>query len=63
SIASKSMSTLKVAKKTIRSALENGIADGVALEAEAFASLFDTEDKEIGVQAFLARENPEWKHR
>jgi enoyl-CoA hydratase len=63
SIASKSMSTLKVAKKTIRSALENGIADGVAIEAEAFASLFDTEDKEIGVQAFLARENPEWKHR
>jgi len=63
SIASKSMSTLKVAKKTIRSALENGISEGVAIEAEAFANLFDTEDKEIGVQAFLSRENPEWKHR
>ena len=62
-IASKSMHTLRVAKKTIRAALDNGITEGVAIETEAFANLFDTEDKEIGVQAFLNRETPEWKHR
>jgi enoyl-CoA hydratase len=62
-IASKSMHTLRVAKKTIRAALDNSITEGVAIEAEAFANLFDTEDKEIGVQAFLNRETPEWKHR
>ena len=62
-IASKSMHTLRVAKKTIRAALDNSLAEGVAIEAEAFANLFDTEDKEIGVQAFLNRETPEWKHR
>jgi len=62
-IASKSMHTLRVAKTTIRAALDHGITEGVAIEAEAFANLFDTEDKEIGVQAFLNRTNPEWKHR
>jgi enoyl-CoA hydratase len=63
SIAAKSSHTLKVAKQVIRAALENGISDGIAIEAEAFANLFDSEDKEIGVKAFLAREKPEWKHR
>ena len=62
-IASKSMHTLRVAKQTIRASLDNGINDGVEIEAIAFANLFDTEDKEIGVQAFLNRSEPEWKHR
>jgi hypothetical protein len=26
-----------------------------------FCALFDTEDKEIGVKAFLAREKAEWR--
>ena len=51
-IASKSSHTLGVAKKTIRSALDMGITAGIAIEADAFANLFDTEDKEIGVNAF-----------
>ena len=62
-IASKSSHTLGVAKKTIRSALDMGITAGIAIEADAFAKLFDTEDKEIGVTAFLNREKAEWKHR
>ena len=57
------MHSLRVAKKTIRAALDNGLTDGVKIEAVAFANLFDTEDKEIGVQAFLNRSTPEWKHR
>ena len=62
-IASKSMHTLRVAKQTIRASLDIGITNGVEIEAVAFANLFDTEDKEIGVQAFLSRSEPEWKHR
>ncbi len=62
-IATKSMNTLRVAKKTIRAALDNGMTEGVKIEADAFASLFDTEDQEIGVQAFINREEPVWKHR
>ena len=62
-IASKSMHTMKVAKQTIRASLEHGITKGIEIEAEAFANLFDTEDKEIGVQAFLNRSEPEWVHK
>jgi enoyl-CoA hydratase len=61
-IASKSSSTLAVAKSTIRKSLEVGLEQGVAIEAEAFANLFDTKDKEIGVQAFINRETPKWMH-
>ena len=62
-IASKSMHTLRIAKQTIRASLDNGITDGVEIEAIAFANLFDTEDKEIGVQAFLNRSEPKWVHK
>jgi len=62
-ISSKSSNTLAVAKSTIRTSLEVGLQEGVAIEAEAFAGLFDTEDKEIGVQAFLNRETAQWKHK
>ena len=63
SIASKSSHTLKVAKRAIRAALDHGITKGVQIERDEFVMLFDTEDKEIGVQAFMARETPKWKHR
>ena len=62
-IATKSSSTLRVAKQTLRSALDEGLTECVATEAKAFAGLFNTEDKEIGVQAFLNRENAKWKHK
>lgn len=61
-IATKSSNTLRVAKETLRSALDEGLTEGVATEAKAFANLFDTADKEIGVKAFLNREKPKWKH-
>ena len=62
-MASKSSNTLRVAKETLRSALDEGLTEGVATEAKAFAGLFDSEDKEIGVQAFLNREKAQWKHK
>lgn len=63
SIGSKSSHTLRVAKATVRAALETSLSEGVRVEADAFANLFDTEDKEIGVNAFLSREPAVWKHR
>ena len=62
-IATKSSNTLRVAKETMRSALDEGLTEGVSTEAKAFAGLFDTEDKEIGVKAFLNREKAQWKHK
>ena len=62
-IGSKSTHTLKIAKQTIRTALSTGLEEGVAIEAEAFASLFDSEDKEIGVSAFIGRHQAKWQHK
>jgi len=62
-IGSKSSHALRVGKQTVRAALDEGLTDGVEIEAKAFADLFDSEDKEIGVQAFLNREKARWKHR
>ena len=62
-IASKSSLALRVGKATVRAALDEGLTDGVELEAIAFADLFDSEDKEIGVQAFMNRETAVWNHR
>ena len=62
-IGSKSSHALRIGKQTVRAALDEGLTDGVAIEAEAFANLFDSEDKEIGVQAFINRETARWKHR
>ncbi len=62
-IGAKSSHTLKVAKQTIRTALSIGLEEGVAIEAEAFANLFDSEDKEIGVSAFIGRHPAKWQHK
>lgn len=62
-IASKSAHTLRIAKKVVRSALEKPLNEGVEIEAIEFAGLFDSEDKEIGVNAFLNREKAVWKNR
>ena len=62
-IASKSAYTLKIAKKVVRASLERPLNEGIAFEAEAFAELFNSEDKEIGVKAFLERAKAVWKNR
>ena len=62
-IASKSSHTLSIAKKVIRAALDESITQGIKIEEDEFALLFDTEDKNIGVQAFLNRTEPDWKHK
>ena len=62
-IGSKSSHALRVGKEVVRSALDESLTDGVTTEAAAFAGLFDSEDKEIGVQAFINRETAQWKHK
>ena len=60
-IARKSPYTIKVAKRAVRAALDLGMSEGILAERSEFVALFDTEDKEIGVQAFLERKDAEWK--
>lgn len=60
-LSSKSALTIQVAKQAVRAALDNPIADGILLEHNMFVDLFDTKDKEIGVNAFMERRKAEWK--
>ncbi len=62
-IARKSPHTVKVAKRAVRSALDLPVSEGVLAERSEFVALFDTEDKEIGVSAFLDRRDAEWVGR
>ena len=59
-ITKKSPYTIKVAKRAVRAALDLPLTEGILAERSEFVALFDTEDKEIGVQAFLNREDAEW---
>tara|TARA_Y100000768_G_scaffold92927_1_gene67127 strand:+ start:946 stop:1782 length:837 start_codon:yes stop_codon:yes gene_type:complete len=59
-ISKKSPHTTKVAKRAVRGALDLPFSEGVLMERSEFVALFDTEDKEIGVKAFLERSEPEW---
>ena len=62
-IARKSPYTVKVAKRAVRAALDLPFTEGVLAERSEFVALFDTEDKEIGVSAFLERKDAEWVGR
>ena len=62
-IASKSVFTLAAAKRTIKASLNNTLDEGVAIEAEEFANLFDSKDKEEGVKAFMERSKPKWQDK
>tara|TARA_B100000686_G_scaffold351848_1_gene451906 strand:- start:21244 stop:22083 length:840 start_codon:yes stop_codon:yes gene_type:complete len=62
-IARKSPYVTKVAKRAVRGALDLPFSEGVLMERSEFVALFDTEDKEIGVRAFLERSDPEWVGR
>ena len=62
-IAKKSPYTTKVAKRAVRASLDLPFTEGVLAERSEFVALFDTEDKEIGVKAFLQRSDPKWVGR
>ena len=62
-IATKSPYVTRVAKRVVRGALDLPFSEGILMERSEFVALFDTEDKEIGVRAFLDRSDPDWVGR
>ena len=55
--------SLMMAKECINRAFESGLADGVSYERRLFHSLFATEDQKEGMDAFVAKRKPAFKHR
>lgn len=62
-IASKSPLTLRIAKEAVRAAERLPIEAGISYERDLFCLVFSTEDKAVGVQAFLEKRPAEWKGR
>jgi enoyl-CoA hydratase len=52
-----------LAKDCVNRAFESGLADGVGYERRIFHSLFATEDQKEGMDAFVNKRKPVFKHR
>ena len=62
-IASYSRPVVELAKLAVNKAQESSLAEGIHLERRLFFSTFALEDRKIGMDAFVAKEKPVWKHK
>lgn len=63
SMAANSPRALELGKKAIRGGSRMHLEQGIEYEAELFAMLFSTGDKDEGIDAFLEGRDPEWESR
>ena len=54
--------SLMMAKACVNRAFEGGLAEGVSHERRVFHALFATADQKEGMQAFLAKRKPDFRH-
>jgi enoyl-CoA hydratase len=50
------------AKESVNRAFESGLADGVMFERRLFHALFATQDQKEGMDAFVNKRAPEFRH-
>ncbi len=62
-IASLSQVAVKLAKDAVNRAFELSLQEGLNYEKRNFYLLFDTEDRKEGMNAFVEKRKPEWKHK
>lgn len=62
-MASHSPLALQRAKEAVQSAAELPLSRGIDYESELFVGLFDSHDKNEGIDAFLEDREPEWQGR
>jgi enoyl-CoA hydratase len=62
-IASRGPIAVAAAKRTLRAGADVGLAQGLALEAEAFGLVFSTEDMREGTRAFLEKRPAQFRGR
>ena len=55
--------SIMMAKECVNRAYEGGLSDGVMFERRMFHSLFATEDQKEGMDAFVNKRKPVFKHR
>ncbi|REA01648.1 3-hydroxybutyryl-CoA dehydratase [Haloferax sp. Atlit-6N] len=62
-MATKSPVALEFAKKAVKAASRTDLEQGIEYEAELFAQLFGSPDKDEGIDAFFEDREPEWHER
>jgi enoyl-CoA hydratase len=62
-IATYSQPVLKLTKEAVNAALETTLSQGMKTERRLFHSTFALEDQKEGMQAFIEKRKPEFKHR
>ena len=62
-IANLSLPSVMTAKEAVNRAFETTLAEGVRFERRVFQALFATEDQKEGMEAFIAKRPPDFKHR
>jgi enoyl-CoA hydratase len=62
-ICSHGQPSLMAAKEAVNRAFEGGLSDGVMFERRLFQALFATEDQKEGMEAFMNKRKPAFKHR
>ena len=60
-IAGYSPLAVAAAKEAVNAAFEEGLSRGLETERRLFWGSFATEDRRIGMEAFVKKEKPEWK--
>jgi enoyl-CoA hydratase len=55
--------SVMMAKECVNRAFESGLADGISYERRMFHALFATADQKEGMDAFVAKRKPAFKHR
>ncbi|MGC4367793.1 enoyl-CoA hydratase [Hydrogenophaga sp. R2] len=63
SICDYSLPSVMAAKEAVNRAFEGSLSDGVMFERRLFHALFATEDQKEGMDAFVNKRAPAWKHR
>ncbi|MDP3085767.1 MAG: enoyl-CoA hydratase [Rubrivivax sp.] len=55
--------SVMMAKQCVNRAFESGLADGVSYERQMFHALFATDDQKEGMDAFVNKRKPVFRHR
>lgn len=62
-IASMSLPSVMMAKEAVNRAYESPLSEAMLFERRMFHALFGTADQKEGMQAFIEKRSPEFKHR
>lgn len=61
-VASMPAVAVRAAKQAVLQAFERNLESGLQYEREQFYSLFSTADQKEGMQAFIEKRRPQWRH-